>query len=112
MRSKFLIVVLLSFTSANYFFKSKASNKLTEKTYFNQELAEFLFKFSGSSEIKKYNLDEISRAISALSASQKALKSVDGATHQVRSTLQGRFYYFLWNFSIYNYIILNILTLF
>eukprot|EP01031_Cornospumella_fuschlensis_P036021 gene36021-43686_t len=54
-----------------------------------QDLASFLHRNGRRSDvIGKYEVDEVSRAISSLMNVQKAVKTMDGATHQLRNTFK------------------------
>ncbi|RYH10484.1 hypothetical protein EON65_39435 [archaeon] len=56
------------------------------------ELATFLHRNGRRNDvIGKYEIEEVSRTISALMNVQKAVKTMDGATHQLRNTFKERY---------------------
>lgn len=56
-----------------------------------ETVAQFLSRFGKGSGLETYKHDEVRRAIKALSKSQSALKSVDGATHRFRNVFKERY---------------------
>jgi hypothetical protein len=56
-----------------------------------EQFAQFLIRSSKKGdELGKYSSDEIRRTVKKLAAGQEALKSMDGAAHQLRSTFSDR----------------------
>lgn len=54
------------------------------------EIGSFLVRFGKGTEFERYTLDEVSSAVEALSRSEAAVKSMDGATHQLRNAFKER----------------------
>lgn len=57
-----------------------------------EQFAQFIIRSAKKGgEIDKYSSDEVRRSVKKLAAGQEALKSMDGAAHQLRSTFSDRF---------------------
>ena len=57
-----------------------------------EQFAQFIIRSAKKGgEIEKYSSDEVRRSVKKLAAGQEALKSMDGAAHQLRSTFSDRF---------------------
>jgi hypothetical protein len=55
-----------------------------------QEIGQFLSRFGSGGPLDGYDAEEITRAVTTISKSQNALKSVDGLTHQFRNAIKER----------------------
>jgi hypothetical protein len=55
------------------------------------EIGSFLVRFGKGTEFERYTLDEVTSAVEALSRSEAAVKSMDGATHQLRNAFKERY---------------------
>lgn len=54
------------------------------------EIGGFLVRFGKGTEFERYSLAEVSSAVEALSRSEAAVKSMDGATHRLRNAFKER----------------------
>ena len=56
-----------------------------------EQFAQFIIRSSKKgSDLDSYSSDEVRRSVKKLAAGQEALKSMDGAAHQLRSTFSER----------------------
>jgi hypothetical protein len=71
--------------------KTKADIVIDDKETY-RTIAEHVAKTSRKSKSNQiYSVDEIRRAIHTIAAAQKALKTMDGATHRIKSSLKSRY---------------------
>jgi hypothetical protein len=90
MRANHSVVLLLVyhlFLANSKPFASKATQNSREPF---QEIGQFLSRFGSGGPLDGYDAEEITRAVTTISKSQNALKSVDGLTHQFRNAIKER----------------------
>lgn len=68
--------------------RSKLPSKGPQNNEPYDTVAQFLSRFGKGTDLESYEHEEIRRAIKALSKGQSALKSMDGATHQLRNVFK------------------------
>jgi hypothetical protein len=75
-------------TSTSKHVGGAASNKPADPF---EQFAQFMIQSSKKGgDLDQYNLDEIRRAVKKLAGGQEALKTMDGAAHQLKSTFADR----------------------